>query len=304
MYAQPTLNGAPSAPSSYSNPNTFGATSVRIIPVPATYQSGYLPGQGFPAENENYLAYNTTLSINAIANDISNIHAEILSVLTDQGITPNGTTIQLKTAINSKVIDSFNHLVPIQPLTNPITTNTTYTIPSNVKSATILIPATLLKAGTGGPWLLTITAGLGGTNIIVPISASGDTISSGDLLFDISVDVSGNVSSKAWTISGSNANGTYIKSSDGTMNQESNNIVQVTTSNVFGAVFFSGSPGFTFPSPFIAIPEISPSVTNVSGLCWAGQIFPASSSMNFYVIGGSIASVATCSYEAIGRWRT
>jgi hypothetical protein len=106
MYAQPTLNGAPSAPASYSNLSTFGATSVRIIPIPSTYESGYLPGQGFPAENENYLMYNTTLSINAIANDVSNIHAEILTILTGQSITPDGTTGQLNTAISNKIIST------------------------------------------------------------------------------------------------------------------------------------------------------------------------------------------------------
>jgi len=299
MYAQPTLNGAPSAPSSYSNPNTFGATSVRIIPVPATYQSGYLPGQGFPAENENYLAYNTTLSINAIANDISNIHAEILSVLTDQGITPNGTTIQLKTAINSKVIDSFNHLVPIQPLTNPITTNTTYTIPSNVKSATILIPATLLKAGTGGPWLLTITAGLGGTNIIVPISASGDTISSDDLLFDISVDVSGNVSSKAWTISGSNANGTYVKSSDGTMEQTG----FATHIGAVGGVQYNDQHPFAVS--FTALPIVavthSPVNNTVQPIFTGGYAQDASNWVTYFKVttGQDMSSQVI----AIGRWK-
>ncbi len=114
MYAQPTLNGSPSAPASYSNPDTFGATSVRIIPLPATYQSGYLPGQGFPAENENYLMYNLTLSTNAISNDLSNIHAEILSVLTDQGISPNGTTGQLNTAIGTKISAAITAAAPTQ----------------------------------------------------------------------------------------------------------------------------------------------------------------------------------------------
>ncbi len=103
MYAQPTLNGAPSAPASYSNLSTFGSTSIRIIPISASYESGYLPGQGFPAENENYFMYNITNSINAIANDVSNIHAEILTILTGQAIFPDGTSIQLNSAIGSKI---------------------------------------------------------------------------------------------------------------------------------------------------------------------------------------------------------
>lgn len=103
MYAQPTLNGTPFVPTTYANITTFGQTSVQIIPLPATYQSGYLAGQGFPAENENYLMYNLTNAVNAISNDLANIHAEILSVLSGQSIPPDNSHIQLNAAIGSKI---------------------------------------------------------------------------------------------------------------------------------------------------------------------------------------------------------
>ena len=103
MYAQPTLNGTPVIPTTYANITTFGNTSVKIIPIPATYQSGYLAGQGFPAENENYLMFNLTNSVNAIANDLANIHAEILTVLSGQSIPVNNSATQLNTAIGSKI---------------------------------------------------------------------------------------------------------------------------------------------------------------------------------------------------------
>lgn len=301
MYAQPTLNGSPSAPSSYSNPDTFGATSVRIIPLPATYQSGYLAGQGFPAENENYLMYNLTLAMNAVSNDLSNIHAEILNVLTVQGISPNGTSIQLDTAIGSKVTSSINTQTPLQPLTNPITTNTTYTIPSNIKSAIILIPATLLKAGTGGPWLLTITSG-SGTTVTVPISASGDTITSPNLMFNIYVDGSGNVSSDAWTISGSNANGTYIKFSDGTMEQcgqvtAISNATGISTPVVFKDTSFQVFANLKTTSANL-LPGVGYDITGVGAITlygiysiWSGAVWPAP------------AFIGTISWFAIGRWK-
>jgi len=103
MYAQPTLNGTPVIPTTYANITTFGNTSVKIIPIPATYQNGYLPGQGFPAENENYLMFNLTNSVNAIANDLANIHAEILTVLSGQSIPVNNSATQLNAAIGSKI---------------------------------------------------------------------------------------------------------------------------------------------------------------------------------------------------------
>lgn len=106
MYAQPTLNGSPFVPTSYANITTFGQTSVQIIPIPATYQSGYLAGQGFPAENENYLMYNLTNSVNALANDLANIHAEILNVLSGQSIPPDNSNTQLNTAIGNKITNT------------------------------------------------------------------------------------------------------------------------------------------------------------------------------------------------------
>lgn len=112
MYAQPTLIGTPGAPASYGNISTFGVTSSQIIPVSSVLSNGYLAGQGFPAENENYLMYNITNSINALANDISNIHAEILTVLSGQSISPNNSSTQLNAALlsymNATIVTSNN----------------------------------------------------------------------------------------------------------------------------------------------------------------------------------------------------
>ena len=86
------------------------------------------------------------------------------------------------------------------------------------KLYSILVPAATLKASAGGPFSVTLTTGVSGkSNIIIPISPSADTISSGNLLFDINIDSAGNISSKAWSIAGSNSNGSYVKFADGTM---------------------------------------------------------------------------------------
>ena len=103
MYSLPTLGGSPYAPSAYNNQTTFGATSSKIIPIPATYQSGYLAGQGFPAENENYLMYWITQAINDISNDTYNIHQELNNLLSGASISPNGGNGQVLSAVQGLI---------------------------------------------------------------------------------------------------------------------------------------------------------------------------------------------------------
>lgn len=159
------------------------------------------------------------------------------------------TTSDEATALQ-QAIDAINSArrAVVQPLTAKIAASITFTLPiKTVGQQTIFIPAALLTASSGGPFTLTITTGAGGSStVLVPVSASGDTIASGPLLFDIYVDSSGNVSSKDWTLSGSNANGTYSKFSDGTMDQWGISAT-VTTSN--------GGPWTT--SPFYALVSVT-----------------------------------------------
>jgi hypothetical protein len=97
---------------------------------------------------------------------------------------------------------------PTEAVSSPVSGNTTYTISNVIGFQSILIRKANLVASAGGPFTLTITTGSGDV-VYVPIAAFGDTILSGDLLFDVYVDSSGNVISKDWVISGSNTNGAY-----------------------------------------------------------------------------------------------
>lgn len=114
--------------------------------------------------------------------------------------------------------------IPILPLSAAISANFVYnTIPNTQGQYSIYIPAAYLVASSGGPYTLTLSTGVAGkTTVLVPICNTGDTLLSGNLLFNVYVDALGNVTSDAWTVSGSNSNGTYIKFSDGTMEQWGN----------------------------------------------------------------------------------
>jgi len=107
----------------------------------------------------------------------------------------------------------------IQPLTAVASSgaSVTYTIPFAVGERKIYIPSAYLKtAGTAGT--LTITTGVSGsTPLVIPLSASGDTITSGDFLVGVYIGPNGSVVAEKWIISGRNTNGSYKIEGDGTM---------------------------------------------------------------------------------------
>jgi hypothetical protein len=106
----------------------------------------------------------------------------------------------------------------IEPLSAKISHAASYSLTGGQGNYTIYIPSAYLVAASGGPYNLTLTTGASGaTNYIISISPYGDTILSGDLLFDIYVSSSGNVAGYSWSVSGSNSYGTYIKFGDGTL---------------------------------------------------------------------------------------
>lgn len=88
--------------------------------------------------------------------------------------------------------------------------NVTVTLSKAPGFYTVYIPDSFLIAQTGGPYTVTLTTGVGDT-VSIPIAPSGETITSGNLVFTIYVDSSGNVSSEAWNILGSNSSGPYIE---------------------------------------------------------------------------------------------
>ena len=136
--------------------------------------------------------------------------------------------------------------------------------------------------------------------MVVPISASGDTITSGPLLFDVYVDADGNVSTKGWEISGSNTNGTYVESSGGSLRQygtaslATNALVTINfprsftnTSYSFGGIGARTAGVYTV----LAIEETNPATKAV------GSILVAT---NAYLGGGTPFDYP---WQSEGRWR-
>lgn len=93
-------------PGSYLNISTFGASSSKIAPLTSVYSNGYLAGQGFPAENENYLMNSLTASLNVVVPDLQNIHQELVNYLTSvQGgqLINSGSLNQLQNAVTYNI---------------------------------------------------------------------------------------------------------------------------------------------------------------------------------------------------------
>jgi hypothetical protein len=190
----------------------------------------------------------------------------------------------------------------IQPLPAPVSSNTTYTLIGGEATEgmkTIFIPSASLIASAGGPFTLTISTGIG-TVCLVPISANGDTITSGDLMFDIHIDSAQNIAAKAWDITGSNSNGFYQKKNSGYMEQ---------WGQIAGMLVADGTAPVVFPTTFSSAPII-----------WTGHTISATSasvSSTTSIISSSI-SVTGCTlaqdsfgtnainetWLAKGRWTT
>ena len=126
------------------------------------------------------------------------------------------------------------------------------------------------QASSGGPFIVTITTGTG-TTVIVPIAASGDTLTSPDLQIEITVDPSGNVRSASFIVSGSNSNGSWVKLANHTMRSWGSYDVTIdtldaTSTNMFGTTagnYYYDSPYTThlFPVQFSTVPVVTATAT-------------------------------------------
>jgi hypothetical protein len=89
-------------PTSYLNVPIFGSGASNIVPEPTTYAGGFLPGQLFPAEYENWLMNRlTTNSLASQTTDLS-MAAEIVNILNQASIVPDPvSTTQLYAALNA-----------------------------------------------------------------------------------------------------------------------------------------------------------------------------------------------------------
>ena len=89
-------------PTSYLNVPVFGASATNIQPGGTVYNQGFLPGQLFPAEYENWLM--NRLTTNSLASQTTNLSvaAEIVNILNQASIVPDpASTTQLYAALNA-----------------------------------------------------------------------------------------------------------------------------------------------------------------------------------------------------------
>lgn len=83
---------------------TFGSAAAKTQPDPSTYVGGYVPGQVFPAEHENWFMAGLSENGNAGNPAIYAVVEELDNFLGIAGVTPaSGVTDQIATVINSPV---------------------------------------------------------------------------------------------------------------------------------------------------------------------------------------------------------
>jgi len=192
----------------------------------------------------------------------------------------------------------------VSPLSAAPSANVIYTLPLTYPAThKIYIPAAYLVASSGGPYTLTIKTATGTSVVYVPIIKSGDTLLSGNLMFDVYVDASGNVTSSAWEIAAYNAYGYYEQRYNGRLHQYNTNIAAIVNTG------YIVLPCVHTGSYVIGVPNtINTSVTwNLVYLSTGGGI---ESSTQFGVrisdISGNenTAPIGTVHWTTDGRWRS
>ena len=108
--------------------------------------------------------------------------------------------------------------------------------------------------------------------------------------------------------SGSNANGRYIKYSDGTLICYGTDSASYAITNAAGSVWFSGSQTKTFAHAFVSAPQVSVRASNdgASSISWTGVGNQATTSTNFlfaYLSATSHTTTMTSDFIAIGQWK-
>jgi len=102
---------------------------------------------------------------------------------------------------------------------------------------------------------------------------------------------------------GSNANGEYVKFSDGTLICTFRSSTELTTSNLQTEVYFAPEPTFTFPEPFVSTPFISSATLESNSISW-GMVTnnTSSTSVQMRLLGSRNIARGFLGYIAIGRW--
>ena len=106
--------------------------------------------------------------------------------------------------------------------------------------------------------------------------------------------------------SGSNANGYWIRYTDGTMECWGQDSTLLTTGTGLAGIFYASSPvTFTFPAPvpFLSAPEVSPSAYGqVNIFSWGAVNVTTTTTIQIYIVSPLITGQAKTQYRAIGKW--
>lgn len=86
----------------YQNLPVFGTGAALVQPVAGTYNGGFLPGQLFPAEYENWLMNYITANSSFSQTGVTSMVAELNNILTAASIAPNaGINTQVLSALQA-----------------------------------------------------------------------------------------------------------------------------------------------------------------------------------------------------------
>ena len=108
------------------------------------------------------------------------------------------------------------------------------------------------------------------------------------------------------TETGSNANGTYVKFSDGTMICHGHiDLGLLNMQSPWGALFISAGVNITFPATFISKPSVDANMENDTGdgAMWMGTASTTSTGTGRFVRATALTFQATAGWTAIGRWK-
>lgn len=112
---------------------TFGSAAALVEPDGTTYSVGFFPGQVFPAEFENWFMNKLTKNSNELMTDMSNVVAELGTLLTAAGLVPDGgSTTQVKQALDGLYLGLVAAAL-LAPKADPTFTGTV-TVPTAVAS--------------------------------------------------------------------------------------------------------------------------------------------------------------------------
>jgi hypothetical protein len=220
--------------------------------------------------------------------------------------TPQGSVFAYDVGSASVVESEDETVCDILEITGTVTSSKTvqmYLNTSTLKGNKLYKVNFSVASGSGGPYTVTFSTGIASKqNVVIPVIASTSTLTSPKyMLFDLYVDAQGNVSSSAWEVSGSNANGSWTQFDDGTM------ATRKTFFGVLSGVYVSVS--WTFPAPFTAIPDwyVNDSFSGGAGYAYAQYNLSESATG----VSASFAEIELRdasgnhknSFFALGNWR-